>query len=340
VPARPGGRREQRLGRHVEVQRRAVVDHEQPVVAAVAEVAQHEAPVVEHRGVEAAGRHAHAGARAREHRVAPPQRDQVAVQPQRGLVPRARALVPVEHAPPERGRVVRHRHHGLHVVLVHRRELRHLGEPPLLHERRELGVVVGEVLERRRRRPLLPLEEHGRLRAQQQRRGHRAQRAGRAHLVQPLAHAGVGHLVVVLEEVHEAPRRDAERRRAAPPPLPLVPLPLVEEAVLRRRHELARRAAVVGEVRLVAQREPDVGAVVPVVVPDRVEVAPALGGGGDERGALRLVLVDDPRRAPPSRPAAARTAAPSSASTCTGDASTMACVASSRSPSTRNSSTQ
>src|SRR5690606_27731370 len=87
--------------------------------------------------------------------------------------------------------------------------------------------------------------------------------------------AGVGHLVVVLQVVDEGRRRQAARRRAAPLALVGVPLPLEEVAVFGARHEFLWRAAVIFVIGLAMAGEGHHGAVMEVVVPQRVEAAAA-----------------------------------------------------------------
>src|ERR1043165_6441214 len=99
--------------------------------------------------------------------------------------------------------------------------------PPLGHEGRQLGLVIGEGEERRGRGELLPLKQHRRLRREQEERRERADVGLPRELVDALAVGGVRDLIVVLQEADEAPRREAARRRAAPLLLPRVPLALI-----------------------------------------------------------------------------------------------------------------
>src|SRR5687768_14308609 len=112
---------------------------------------------------------------------------------------------------------------------------------------------------------------------------------------------GVGHLVVILQEVDERGRRQAEGGRAAAGLLPEVALSLVEKAVFRGRDELLRRAVVVGVIRLAMAGERDQRGVMPVVVPEGVEAVAALVERADETRLLRLVLRHEINRPPASR---------------------------------------
>src|SRR4051812_9981107 len=74
-------------------------------------------------------------------------------------------------------------------------ELAHEFEPALAHGLAELPAMVGEEMKRRRCAVLLPLEEHRRLRTQQEQRGHRTEPPRARLLLQALAERGVGDLV-------------------------------------------------------------------------------------------------------------------------------------------------
>src|ERR1051325_10138318 len=98
---------------------------------------------------------------------------------------------------------------------------------------------------------------------------------------------GVRDLIVILQVADEAPRRDAARRRAAVFLLPRVPLALIKKAARRHGYEFGRTAEVIGVVRLAPPGERHRRAVVPVVVPERVEAVLR-----QEAHILRLVLRD------------------------------------------------
>ncbi len=69
----------------------------------------------------------------------------------------------------------------------------------------QVGIaVVGEVLERRRRRPLLPLEEHGNEGAQEDQPRRNLVHVDVNEVTEALAHCPVAHLVVVLVVSQEA----------------------------------------------------------------------------------------------------------------------------------------
>ncbi len=167
----------------------------------------------------------------------------------------------------------------------------------LPHELGELGLVVGEVQEGRGGRELLPLKEHRGLRPEEQEGGEGAPSPRTRQAVQPVTARRVGDLIVVLEIVHEALAREAERRAPASLPLPLVALALVQESVLGGGDELLGPAAVVAVVGLVASGERDEGRMVKVVVPQGVERVSAFAAGREQPRLLRFVLTNDQRAA-------------------------------------------
>ena len=75
--------------------------------------------------------------------------------------------------------------------------------------------------------------------------------------------------------------------------LPLVALPLIKETVFGGGDEFARTAAIVRVVGLVMSGQRDHGAVMEIVVPQRVEPVTAALGRARQLGVLRLVLSDD-----------------------------------------------
>ena len=64
----------------------------------------------------------------------------------------------------------------------------------------------------------------------------------------------ISDLVMVLEIAHKGGWRQVEGRPAAAFLLPSVPLSLIEIAVLHRRNELLRRAAVIAVIGLMVAR--------------------------------------------------------------------------------------
>ena len=92
---------------------------------------------------------------------------QVAMEAPGLTMPVTVAFAVVELAARERGGVVRRRQHGPDLRQRDVGELRHELGAPLLHPRGQFGHVVGEEEERRGGGELLPLEQHGRLRAEQ-----------------------------------------------------------------------------------------------------------------------------------------------------------------------------
>src|SRR5688500_11907122 len=102
--------------------------------------------------------------------------------------------------------------------------------------------------------------------------------------------AGVGDLVVVLDEGDATRGRDVETRPAAAIGLPGIELPLEQEAVFGRGDELLRDAGVIAVVGLPPPGHRDDCRMVEVVVPHRVDAVAALLRAADQAGVLRLVL--------------------------------------------------
>ncbi len=86
--------------------------------------------------------------------------------------------------------------------------------------------------------------------------------------------------------------------RAASLLLPGVPLALKQVPALARRDELLRLAVVIRVVRLPTSGQGDDGAVMKVVVPERIEAVAPLVDRADHPHVLRLVLGDDDHVAP------------------------------------------
>src|SRR5690606_31150204 len=99
--------------------------------------------------------------------------------------------------------------------------------------------------------------------------------------------------IVILNEMNERGGRQIKRRRPSPLLLPCVTLTLVQEPPLRRRDELRRGPAAIGVIRFGASGQRDHGAVVKVVIPQRVEPKSAGGARANELRVLRLVLVHE-----------------------------------------------
>ena len=274
LPGRALGRREQRLGRGVEVQVAAEVDEQQAVArrprrrsAARTPLRPSTAPSTPPRPLRA------------EDRILAAQPQQVAVQVRRSRrAARARENRACSarrcRGSPGSGR------QAAHLGLARLRNCARNSTRPL---RDQLGAARG--CGRRRRGTGVeaanswPWKSIGVPGASSSSAVIARSRPGLVELVEPLAAAGVGDLVVVLDEGDEcapaAARRPGVPRRLL---LPLVALALVEVAVLDRRDELLRRAEVVGVVGLVVAGQRDHGAVVEVVVPERVEAIAALLG--------------------------------------------------------------
>ena len=207
--ARPSGGASSGSGAGVEVQVAAEVDEQQPVAAAVvAEEAEHERLRPEHRAVDTAA------ACCAEDRVLAAQAQQVRCSAYaRRVRSRARAksslqrskVVAVARGRQPVGAVRAGRGSGT----AHRNSAR-----PLRTSSAQLRLVVGEVEERRGRGELLPLEQHRR--AGPSSSSAVSARSGRGSSSWWHAHAaaGVGDLVVVLEEVTNA---DGGRSNAGVP---------------------------------------------------------------------------------------------------------------------------
>src|SRR5579863_720198 len=89
------------------------------------------------------------------------------------------------------------------------------------------------------------------------------------------ARGGVCDLVVVLQVDDKARCRNVERRCPAVLLLPGITLPLEQETVFGECDELGRSAAVIAVIGLPASGKRDLGAVVKIVIPDRVETIAA-----------------------------------------------------------------
>src|SRR5918998_3547457 len=108
-----------------------------------------------------------------------------------------------------------------------------------------------------------------------------------------LATPGVGNLVMVLYEVDETFGLKAKTGRAAPVSLPLVTLPLVQIAPLRRRDKLLWPTQVVGIISFVFSSQRHHRRMMKIIVPQSVQPVAALFHGLQHAHVLRLVLSDD-----------------------------------------------
>src|SRR6185436_4279968 len=95
-------------------------------------------------------------------------------------------------------------------------EARELLAPALAHRLAELAVEVAEEEERLAAAPFLAHEEERRRRREKLDRRERLQLAILRERDQPFAHRAVADLVVVLQEIDEAARRQLRARLAAP----------------------------------------------------------------------------------------------------------------------------
>ena len=242
---RPSGGADKRVGDAPALEVAAEIDEHQPVVAALAEIAQRESLRAEHRPVEPSL------TRPGEGRVLAPQAQEVAVE--RDRVGVALGFAPVELAALEAVAGFRIGKPPLHLRRRDAWKLAHEGVPAVANEPRQLRLVIGEIEERRRRLELLALEQHRRRKASAGRapsapgRG-RGSSAGAAARRVPSSRPGRG------SAGRRRTRRGGRSRPGVPRRLllPGVALALEQEAVLRRGDELLRRALVVLVIGLVA----------------------------------------------------------------------------------------
>ena len=154
--------------------------------------------------------------------------------------------------------------------------------PPVAHQRREFGIVVGEEQEGRRGRPFLAHEQHGDLRREQQQRGRRgAAPRGRPALAAARRRRGCRPGRGSAGTARRRSAADGRRARRAARRDGRESWPWNRKPSASTRRQLG--GAVLGEILVVAlalagqQRVQDV---VAVVVPLGVEVAGAAAGGG------------------------------------------------------------
>src|ERR687886_827910 len=108
--------------------------------------------------------------------------------------------------------------------------------------------------------------------------------------MQPPAGPRIGHLIVVFQKHHERLGWKVEGRGAALLLLPAIILALIQEPMTRGRDELLRLAIIIGVVGFVTSGQRDDGAMVKVVVDERVEAVAAALRRPDEPSVLRFVL--------------------------------------------------
>src|SRR5690606_13496363 len=122
---------------------------------------------------------------------------------------------------------------------------------------------------------------------------HRAQQLRRAALRDSLAEEMVRDLIVVVQEHDAACGRRLLERRAARLVLPAIALSLVEEAVLRTRDEFLGTTRVVAQVAVASAAQRDLGSVMDIVVPHRIDAESAALRRQEMLAALGLVLRRD-----------------------------------------------
>ena len=106
---------------------------------------------------------------------------------------------------------------------------------------------------------------------------------------------------MVLQKDDKAFCGEIKRWRTAGFSLPLIALPLIEKAVFCGSDELARAAAVVGVISLMTSSQCHHGAVMEIIVPQRVEPITAAFRRAHQLGLLRLVLADNESRSAATR---------------------------------------
>src|SRR5215469_6497467 len=126
---------------------------------------------------------------------------------------------------------------GAHFARRETGKLRKKAVPAFADSARQFAPMIGEEQERARRGEFLALEEHRNSRHQQEIGSHRTKATGARQRVTALASSGIGDLVVVLQKDDKAFRWQIERGRPTGFLLPLITLPLIEEAMLGGRDE-------------------------------------------------------------------------------------------------------
>src|ERR1700722_4387961 len=149
-----------------------------------------------------------------EKAVAPLQPDEVTMKTKHGSI--AFTLRPVEHAALECRGIVGSRK----IDRTQARKLRQKFAPSLGHR---AGKILTQICKEQKRRcgcEFFPLKKHGNARRQQQESGRRPQVSGFRQADEPLAGAGVGNLIMVLEKIDALERVDVQRRASPAVALP------------------------------------------------------------------------------------------------------------------------
>src|SRR5438477_5812855 len=102
---------------------------------------------------------------------------------------------------------------------------------------------------------------------------------------------------MILDERDECFRWRSKCRRAARRFLPDIGLALKKIAVLRRRNEFLRRPQVIRVIRFSSSSQRDDGAVMEIVIPNRIEVVAAFAASPNQFGFLPFVFRDQNDRA-------------------------------------------
>src|SRR4051812_33077063 len=110
--------------------------------------------------------------------------------------------------------------------------------------------------------------------------------------MKPHAGAGIGDLVMVLQEVHVVAWLEIEARRTSRSVLPIVFLALKQISVFGSRQEFRGLPAVVVIVGFMPACQGDDGGMVKVVIPQGVEIIALLLRRPDHPRLLWLVLAD------------------------------------------------
>ena len=97
---------------------------------------------------------------------------------------------------------------------------------------------------------------------------------------------------MVLNKSDERVRRRTESRCAARRFLPKVGLALEQITVLGRGNKLLRRAEIIAVVRFPSSGQCDDGAVMEVIIPNRIEIVAAFAPRANELGNLPLIFGD------------------------------------------------
>src|SRR5262245_35702586 len=178
------------------------IDDEQTIVLRAAEETDDERTVVEHGTIESVI------SLAANHRILAAERQQVAMQGQRGRV--LASLVPVDLRAQKGDRVAGVRRAGVRLG-ANAWELRDEVGSSFANRTRERCRVIGEVEKRRRRTKVLALKEKRRLRQEQQQRCKGAVAARTRLDMKTTSACRIRDLIVILYEGDELRRREIER---------------------------------------------------------------------------------------------------------------------------------